>query len=162
MRMLWWRMKCTKIWREECGEKLAGNPNPKSKSKPRTIATMIAVGSSYYQDKRSPPIEIVLGLFIGNPSPSSLSQNACGESSSAASNILGTSYFASNSSTAVGVGVGGGGGGGSNSSGVSNHRRPTTLGLNKDGRVPMEDRKGPFDQFKPKSLILSVSNYYFV
>ena len=30
--------------------------------------------------------------------------------------------------------------------------------LNKEGRVPMEDRKGPFDHFRPKSLVLSVSD----
>ena len=29
--------------------------------------------------------------------------------------------------------------------------------LNKDGRVAMEDRKGPFDHFRPKALALSVS-----
>jgi hypothetical protein len=29
--------------------------------------------------------------------------------------------------------------------------------LNKEGRVPMEDRKGPFEHFRPKSLVLSVS-----
>eukprot|EP00956_Cyclotella_meneghiniana_P043081 scaffold252335_cov86-Cyclotella_meneghiniana.AAC.1 len=29
--------------------------------------------------------------------------------------------------------------------------------LNKDGRVDMEDRKGPFDHFRPKALVLSVS-----
>ena len=29
--------------------------------------------------------------------------------------------------------------------------------LNKDGRVPMEDRKGPFEHFRLKSLVLSVS-----
>lgn len=29
--------------------------------------------------------------------------------------------------------------------------------LNKDGRVPMEDRKGPFEHFRPRSLLLSVS-----
>lgn len=29
--------------------------------------------------------------------------------------------------------------------------------LDKEGRVPMEDRKGPFDHFRPKSLVLSVS-----
>lgn len=29
--------------------------------------------------------------------------------------------------------------------------------LNKDGRVPMEDRKGFFEHFRPKTLVLSVS-----
>lgn len=149
---------------------MAGNPHamPNTKTTPNTTITMIAVGSSYYQDKRSPPMKIVLGSFIGTPSYSSLSHNECDESSSAASYILGTSYsyFASNSTDGVGGGGGGDisnrGGGGANSNSGINHRRPTTLGLNKDGRVPMEDRKGPFDQFKPKSLILSVSDVYFV
>lgn len=147
--------------------KMAGNPHamPNTKTTPNTTITMIAVGSSYYQDKRSPPMKIVLGSFIATPSYSSLSHNACDESSSAASYILGTSYFASNSTDGGGGGGisnRGGGGANSNSNSGINHRRPTTLGLNKDGRVPMEDRKGPFDQFKPKSLILSVSDVYFV
>ncbi len=109
---------------------------------------------------------IVLGAFTGTPSPFSLPRNHdCHESSTSASYILGTSYFASTPASLphVGRGVGSGSGisnsgGGfvANSSG-DNHRRVTALGLNKDGRVPMSDRKGPFDQFKPKSLILSVS-----
>jgi hypothetical protein len=115
-----------------------------------------------------PPMKIVLGALAGGtPAASSLTRNDYDEcndssSSSAVSYILGTSYYASppaSSRTYVG---GGGVGSGSGISGGNHHRRHTTLGLNKDGRVPMADRKGPFDQFKPKSLILSVSDILFL
>ena len=112
-----------------------------------------------------PPMKIVLGALAGGtPAASSLTRNdydECNDSSSSAvSYILGTSYFASPPAS-LRTHVGGGGGSGSGNSGGNHHRRHTTLGLNKDGRVPMADRKGPFDQFKPKSLILSVSDIYF-
>lgn len=34
------------------------------------------------------------------------------------------------------------------------------LKLQRDGRVPMADRKSPLSQFRPKSLLLSVSFYF--
>ncbi|KAL7541941.1 hypothetical protein ACHAXR_011402 [Thalassiosira sp. AJA248-18] len=95
----------------------------------------------------SPPLRIVLGAFNdssmlplaqdkGSASPSTIPMM---ESSSPATYILGTSYFAS---PRLGTSK-------SSTSGRS------VLRLNKDGRVPMEDRKGPLDHFKPKSLVLS-------
>mmetsp|Transcript_40057 Transcript_40057/g.84111 ORF Transcript_40057/g.84111 Transcript_40057/m.84111 type:complete len:407 (-) Transcript_40057:248-1468(-) len=102
--------------------------------------------------ERPPPLKIVLGAFNGS---SSNSENDAGHnfsasaaapkelpssqsSSSPATYILGTSYFATPR-------LGGSGG------------RRSVMKLNKDGRVPGEDRKGPFDHFKPKSLILSTT-----
>ena len=90
-----------------------------------------------------PPLRIVLGAFANGFSSSASSSKCCscealpsatpisGESS--ASNILGTSYFATPS------------------------RGRLAMRLNKDGRVPMEDRKGALDHFRPRSLLLSVS-----
>ena len=98
------------------------------------------------RDAASPPLEIVLGALSDlraedGPSPATAaSDGACSPSSSPATFILGTSYFAT---PRVGATSSGG--------------RRSVLGLNKDGRVPMEDRKGPLDQFKPRSLLLSVS-----
>ncbi|KAL3827032.1 hypothetical protein ACHAXA_007539 [Cyclostephanos tholiformis] len=87
---------------------------------------------------RTPTLRIVLGAF-GNSSehgPSSASTAAATAGESPAAYILGTSYFAAPRL------------------GVTGNRR-SALKLNKDGRVPMEDRKGPFDHFRPKSLVLS-------
>lgn len=54
--------------------------------------------------------------------------------------ILGTSYFATpRLDTSLG----------------SSSSRRSMRRLNKDGRVPMEDRKGAFDHFKPRALVLS-------
>ena len=36
----------------------------------------------------------------------------------------------------------------------------SSLKLQRDGRVPMADRKSPLSQFRPKSLLLSVSFYF--
>ena len=108
-------------------------------------------------DDRSTPLRIVLGTFSGGltsqssnktdgvvelPTPNGASVE------SPTTYILGTSYFATPSL------------GSSNSNSSSTNRR-LVLKLNKDGRVPMEDRKGSFSQFKPKSLLLSVS-YLFL
>ena len=128
---------------------------------PHHIMSNTTMDGSYH-----PPMKIVLGVLAGTPTASSLTRNdydECNDSSSSAvSYILGTSYFASPpAASRTYVGGGGGVGSGSSISGGNHHRRHTTLGLNKDGRVPMADRKGPFDQFKPKSLILSVSDIYF-
>jgi hypothetical protein len=57
-----------------------------------------------------------------------------------ASSILGTSYFATPR--------------------VDNSSRGRlAMRLSKDGRVLMEDRKGAFDHFRPRSLLLSVSSF---
>ena len=94
-------------------------------------------------NERTPPLRVVLGAFGDSskpdPTSSSLSATATAGESPAAY-ILGTSYFAN---PRLGV--------------IGNRR--SVLKLNKDGRVPMEDRKGPFDHFSPKSLVLSVSLY---
>ncbi|KAL9191119.1 hypothetical protein ACHAXT_000825 [Thalassiosira profunda] len=91
----------------------------------------------------SPPLQIVLGAFGGlcydDGASGSDSDGASAITRSPATYILGTSYFAT---ARVGA----------PSSGVS---RRSALGLNKDGRVPMEDRKGAFSQFKPRALLLS-------
>ena len=68
-----------------------------------------------------------------------------GSPSSPVAHILGTSDFATPRLL------------GANNNGGNNPRRSSVSRLNKDGRVPMEDRKGPFDHFRPKSLMLSVS-----
>lgn len=108
-------------------------------------------------DERSPPLRIVLGAFNGaSQSSKNEAMTATGgekmtpQSSSPATYILGTSYFATPRLGNSSVG----------SSSSSNRR--SVLKLNKDGRVPMEDRKGSFDHFKPKSLALSVSLLYFL
>jgi hypothetical protein len=96
-------------------------------------------------NERTPPLRVVLGAFGGpsKPEPSSTSLSATATATatgeSPADYILGTSYFATPRL------------------GVTGNRRSALLKLNKDGRVPMEDRKGPFDHFSPKSLVLSVS-----
>jgi hypothetical protein len=41
----------------------------------------------------------------------------------------------------------------------SSRGRMMAMRLNKDGRVLMEDRKGAFDHFRPRSLLLSVSSF---
>ena len=64
--------------------------------------------------------------------------------STPATYILGTSYFATPRLD--------------NSLGSGSSRRSISR-LNKDGRVPMEDRKGAFDHYKPRALVLSVSYY---
>jgi len=98
----------------------------------------------------SPPLRIVLGAYNGSPQPvkddaaaAATVANVLGEmrSSPPATYILGTSYFATPRLSSL-----------PNSSSSS---RRSALRLNKDGRVPMEDRKSPFGQFKPKSLVLS-------
>ena len=110
-------------------------------------------------DDRSTPLRIVLGTFSdGLTSQSSNKTDGVVELSapiadgasveSPTTYILGTSYFATPSL------------GSSNSNSSSSNRR-LVLKLNKDGRVPMEDRKGSFSQFKPKSLLLSVSYLFF-
>ena len=110
-------------------------------------------------DDRSTPLRIVLGTFSGGVISQSFNKTdgivkqstptADGASvESPTTYILGTSYFATPSL------------GSSNSNSSSSNRR-LVLKLNKDGRVPMEDRRGSFSQFKPKSLLLSVS-YLFV
>jgi hypothetical protein len=58
-----------------------------------------------------------------------------------ASSILGTSYFATPRVDS------------------SSRGRMMAMMLNKDGRVLMEDRKGAFDHFRPRSLLLSVSSF---
>ena len=107
-------------------------------------------------DERTPPLKVVLGAFGGGSSksePSSTTLAAAteaaggGGSPSPVAYILGTSYFATPRLL------------GANTSGVN--RRSSVLRLNKDGRVPMEDRKGPFDHLRPKSLMLSVSLEFF-
>ena len=95
----------------------------------------------------SPPLQIVLGAFGGlgyDDGASGAMPGSDGASAitpSPATYILGTSYFAT---ARVGAPSSGG-------------SRRSALGLNKDGRVPMEDRKGAFSQFKPRALLLSVS-----
>lgn len=98
-------------------------------------------------DRSSPPLNIVIGAFAAaTESQSAKSNNKKATSSSLNSTsticsespttyILGTSYYAT----------------------PSLGDRRSVLKLNKDGRVPCEDRKSPFSQFKPKSLLLSVS-----
>ena len=98
-------------------------------------------------DRSSPPLNIVIGAFAAaTESQSAKSNNQATSSSlnststticseSPATYILGTSYYAT----------------------PSLGDRRSVLKLNKDGRVPCEDRKSPFSQFKPKSLLLSVS-----
>lgn len=95
------------------------------------------------------PLRIVLGAFANGFSSSASSSKFCscealpsataisGESP-ASYNILGTSYFADPR--------------------VGSSRGRMAVRLNKDGRVMMEDRKGALDHFRPKSLLLSVSN----
>ena len=86
-------------------------------------------------------LEIVLGTFSGlenivnnnNASTTTITKSAAPETLF----TLATSYYASPS-------------------------LKSRLKLNKDGRVPMEDRKGAFDQFKPRSLLLSVSYYIII
>ena len=97
-------------------------------------------------DRSSPPLNIVIGAFAAatesqsaksNNQATSLSLNSTSTicSETPATYILGTSYYAT----------------------PSLGDRRSVLKLNKDGRVPCEDRKSPFSQFKPKSLLLSVS-----
>ena len=97
-------------------------------------------------ERSSPPLNIVIGAFAAatesaksnNQATSSSSLNSTSTiicSESPATYILGTSYYAT----------------------PSLGDRRSVLKLNKDGRVPCEDRKSPFSQFKPKSLLLSVS-----
>ncbi len=103
-------------------------------------------------EERSPPLRIVLGALNDVMCPSSTSAPseevatlATQTSSSVdAPYILGTSYFATPR-------VGG------NTTTTATSTRRSVLKLNKDGRVPMEDRKGAFDHMKPKSLVISVS-----
>ena len=81
------------------------------------------------------PLDIVLGSLANEP----LSSTQV-ESDATTTYILGTSYFAT-------------------------PRLGAALKLNKDGRVPMSDRKGAFDHYRPKALMLSVSSegwYLFV
>ena len=102
-------------------------------------------------DNRSTPLRIVLGTFTTGgliSQPSNKTDGVVEQSTPTAPYILGTSYFATPSL------------GSSNNNSSSSNRR-LVLKLNKDGRVPMEDRRGSFSQFKPKSLLLSVS-YLFV
>ena len=94
-----------------------------------------------------PPLRIVLGAFANGFSSSATSSKCCScealpsattiSGESPASNILGTSYFATPK--------------------VGSSRGRLAMRLNKDGRVPMEDRKGALDHFRPRSLLLSVS-----
>jgi len=81
----------------------------------------------------NPPLQVVLGSRAS--SDSSATQCAA-ESSAIRGNstayILGTSAYP---------------------------RLGSGLKLKIDGRVPMEDRKAPLSQFRPKSLLLSVSCY---
>ena len=97
-------------------------------------------------ERSSPPLNIVIGAFAAANSQSAKSSNQDSAASSSlnsttlcfdspATYILGTSYYAT---PPLGD-------------------RRSVLKLNKDGRVPCEDRKSPFSQFKPKSLLLSVS-----
>ena len=86
-------------------------------------------------------MEIVLGTFSGlenivnnNNAPTASTTTITKSSAPEPLCTLATSYYASPS-------------------------LKSRLKLNKDGRVPMEDRKGAFDQFKPRSLLLSVSYY---
>jgi hypothetical protein len=94
-------------------------------------------------DELTPPLKVVLGLgaFGGSSKsePSSTTLVAAAGEGYPVAYILGTSYFAT---PRLGANTG---------------NRRSVLRLNKDGRVPMEDRKGPFDHFRPKSLVLSVS-----
>eukprot|EP01082_Thalassiosira_pseudonana_P011412 g10507.t1 g10507 contig4:2006437-2007766(-) len=71
------------------------------------------------------PLDIVLGSLANEP----LSSTQV-ESDATTTYILGTSYFAT-------------------------PRLGAALKLNKDGRVPMSDRKGAFDHYRPKALMLS-------
>ena len=96
-------------------------------------------------ERSSPPLNIVIGAFgaatesaKSNKQATSSSINSTSTilcSESPATYILGTSYYAT----------------------PSLGDRRSVLKLNKDGRVPCEDRKSPFSQLKPKSLLLSVS-----
>ena len=85
-----------------------------------------------------PLLEIVLGTFSGleniNNAPTASTTIVTKSAAPETLFTLATSYYASPS-------------------------LKSRLKLNKDGRVPMEDRKGAFDQFKPRSLLLSVSYY---
>ena len=97
-----------------------------------------------------PPLRIVLGAFANGFSSSASSSKCCScealpsataiSGESPASNILGTSYFATP---------------------MGSSRGRLAMRLNKDGRVPMEDRKGALDHFRPRSLLLSVSIFEF-
>ena len=94
-------------------------------------------------NERTPPLKVVLGAFGGSlksePSLTTLAAAAVAGEGSPVAYILGTSYFAT---PWLGPNIG---------------NRQLVLRLNKDSRVLMEDRKGPFDHFRPKSLVLSVS-----
>lgn len=96
----------------------------------------------------APPLRVVLGAFANGFSSSASPSKLCScealpsataiSGESPASYILGTSYFADPQ--------------------VGSSRGRMAMRLNKDGRVLMEDRKGALDHFRPKSLLLSVSN----
>mmetsp|Transcript_50582 Transcript_50582/g.107752 ORF Transcript_50582/g.107752 Transcript_50582/m.107752 type:complete len:418 (-) Transcript_50582:159-1412(-) len=104
-------------------------------------------------EERFPPLKIVLGAFNGSSTGSktydvepSLSAGAleatASQSSSPATYILSTSYFATprlGSPQEIGI------------------TRRSAMRLNKDGRVPMSDRKFYLDHFKPKTLLLSTA-----
>ena len=99
----------------------------------------------------APPLRIVLGTYNGFSSSASSSKfcscealpsaTASSGESPPASSILGTSYFATPRVD------------------NSSRGRMMAMRLNKDGRVLMEDRKGAFDHFRPRSLLLSVSSF---
>ncbi len=76
-----------------------------------------------------PPLQVVLGS-LSSDTNSKQCVAASRDNSTATAYILGTSAYPN-------LGSG--------------------LKLKIDGRVPMEDRKAPLSQFRPKSLLLSVS-----
>lgn len=79
----------------------------------------------------TPPLQIVLGsLASDDTTSSSCAAEASARGSNSTAYVLGTSAYPH-------LGSG--------------------LKLKIDGRVPMEDRKAPLSQFRPRSLMLSVS-----
>lgn len=95
------------------------------------------VGSLH--ESSTPPMRVVLGsLASHDDTPPS----KCAEEASVAGKAATTSYII----------------------GTSYHTNPRRIGsglkLKLDGRVPMEDRKTPLSQFRPRSLVLSVSLPY--
>ena len=97
-------------------------------------------------ERSSPPLNIVIGAFAA----ATESQSAKSNNQATSSTLNSTSTICSESPTTYILGT-------SYYATPSLGDRRSILKLNKDGRVPCEDRKSPFSQFKPKSLLLSVS-----
>mmetsp|Transcript_10851 Transcript_10851/g.22957 ORF Transcript_10851/g.22957 Transcript_10851/m.22957 type:complete len:400 (-) Transcript_10851:192-1391(-) len=92
------------------------------------------------RNNESSPLQIVLGSLASNSlsgyNDSKSSTLSTTQPHPSAIHILGTSYFASPRLAAL---------------------QSPVKKLNKDGRIYMEDRKGPFDHFRPRSLLVSTA-----